>query len=64
MIERQQNTYNWHFTFLGANQDAMLEGGKIAATHSMNFAATGQGISESYRNSREIAKSYRARKKD
>ena len=27
MIERQQNVYNWHFTFLGANQDAFAEAG-------------------------------------
>ena len=29
MIERQQNEYNWHFTFLGANQDAFDEAGGI-----------------------------------
>lgn len=27
MIERQQSGYNWHFTFLGANQDAFAEAG-------------------------------------
>ncbi|HJN08867.1 MAG TPA: hypothetical protein QF564_09265 [Pirellulaceae bacterium] len=27
MIERQQNDYDWHFTFLGANQDAFAEAG-------------------------------------
>lgn len=27
MIERQQRQYNWHFTFLGANQDAFAEAG-------------------------------------
>lgn len=27
MIERQQNNYDWHFTFLGANQDAFTEAG-------------------------------------
>ena len=27
MIERQQQQYNWHFTFLGANQDAFAEAG-------------------------------------
>jgi len=25
MIQRQQNQYSWHFTFLGANQDAFAE---------------------------------------
>ena len=27
MIQRQQRQYNWHFTFLGANQDAFAEAG-------------------------------------
>ena len=27
MIQRQQKEYNWHFTFLGANQDAFAEAG-------------------------------------
>jgi hypothetical protein len=27
MIQRQQNEYDWHFTFLGANQDAFAEAG-------------------------------------
>ena len=27
LIERQQNEFNWHFTFLGANQDAFAEAG-------------------------------------
>ncbi len=25
MVDRQQSVYNWHFTFLGANQDAFAE---------------------------------------
>jgi Mg-chelatase subunit ChlD len=29
MISRQQDEYNWHFTFLGANQDAFAEGREI-----------------------------------
>lgn len=35
MIERQQTNYNWHFTFLGANQDAFAEAG------GMGIRATG-----------------------
>jgi len=27
MVELQQNVYHWHFTFLGANQDAFAEAG-------------------------------------
>lgn len=29
MIKRQQEEYNWHFTFLGANQDAFAEAGSM-----------------------------------
>lgn len=29
MIEEQQTKYNWHFTFLGADQDAFAEAGKL-----------------------------------
>jgi hypothetical protein len=40
MIQRQQDTYHWHFTFLGANQDAFAEAGGmgIAAARVANFA--------------------------
>ena len=40
MIQRQQDTYSWHFTFLGANQDAFAEAGGmgIAAAGVANFA--------------------------
>ncbi len=41
MIERQQQAYNWHFTFLGANQDAFAEAGDmgIQAAGVANYAA-------------------------
>jgi hypothetical protein len=40
MIERQQERYNWHFTFLGANQDAFAEAGRMGmqAAGTANFA--------------------------
>lgn len=39
-IEEQQQKYNWHFTFLGANQDAFAEAGSmgIQAAGAANFA--------------------------
>lgn len=42
MIEHQQSTYNWQFTFLGANQDAFAEAGSIGMTAAgtANFAAS------------------------
>jgi len=40
MIDRQQTKYSWHFTFLGADQDAFAEadGMGIAANGAANFA--------------------------
>ncbi|MGO9110057.1 MAG: vWA domain-containing protein [Thermoguttaceae bacterium] len=40
MIERQQTQYNWHFTFLGANQDAFAEAGALGidAAGAANYA--------------------------
>lgn len=40
MIEHQQEKYNWHFTFLGANQDAFAEAGRMGmqAAGTANFA--------------------------
>ena len=50
-IEHQQGAYNWHFTFLGANQDAFKEavdmGIPIAAT--LNYSATGQHTNSAWR---------------
>lgn len=40
MIEHQEKTYNWRFTFLGANQDAFAEAASIgiAANAAANYA--------------------------
>ena len=56
MIERQQNEFNWHFTFLGANQDAFTEAGGMGihaagvANYAMDkvaaaYLATGSKVS-------------------
>ena len=56
MIEHQQSKYGWHFTFLGANQDAFAEGGAMGmkagavANYSMDrvsaaYAMTSEKIS-------------------
>ncbi|KAA5539168.1 VWA domain-containing protein [Roseiconus nitratireducens] len=39
MIEHQQDIYSWHFTFLGANQDAFAEAGGVGihASGTANF---------------------------
>ncbi len=46
MIERQQKEYSWHFTFLGANQDAFAEAGGmgIDAAGVANFQVDKVGV--------------------
>lgn len=53
MIEVQQTKYNWHFTFLGANQDAFAEAGSMGinaagvANHALHkVAAAWRGTSD------------------
>jgi hypothetical protein len=42
LIERQQRDYNWHFTFLGADQDAFAEADAMGmhASGAANYAAS------------------------
>lgn len=64
MVEHQQTQFNWHFTFLGANQDAFAEAGGmgVLAAGVANFAihkvaaaygSTGSKISRMRRQLRE-----------
>ena len=64
MIEHQQEKYSWHFTFLGANQDAFAEAGRMgkqaagAANFSMNkvgaaYRATGAKLARMRKQTRE-----------
>lgn len=50
MITEQTNTYNWKFTYLGANQDAFAEAWSIgiSANAAMQFAANAKGARGSY----------------
>jgi hypothetical protein len=64
MIERQQEKYNWHFTFLGANQDAFAEASRMGmqaagvANYAMNkagaaYRATGAKLARMRKQARE-----------
>lgn len=46
MIEKAKRDRNWDFTFVGANQDAISEGGSIGirADKSIDYAATAGGV--------------------
>lgn len=47
-VRRQREKYDWEFLFLAANQDAVLEGAKIAipAADAVHFSATASGVHE------------------
>ncbi len=50
MVEHQRAKYNWHFVFVGSNQDAILTGadyGFIGAS-SLSFANSTMGVSATY----------------
>jgi len=64
MINHQRDKYSWEFIFLGANQDAFLEAGKlgIRAIDIQNFYYTSAGIAYTYTTSSNAVKSYRVSK--
>ena len=63
-IKLQQETYNWDFVFLAANQDAVVAAEKIAIRQedAVNFEASSQGTSEAF-NLMEKMVSHKRRKK-
>ena len=50
-VKRQTDRYSWEFTFLGANQDAVIEGVNLGfdLNKSMTFAMSRQGVGETFR---------------
>ncbi len=50
MIGHQQSTYNWHFLFLAANQDAVLAGGTIGikAGNCVSYTSDSIGTKTAY----------------
>src|SRR5687768_11096713 len=50
MIEHQQSKYNWHFVFLAANQDAILEAGKMGMNtrYAKTYDASADGMRNAY----------------
>jgi len=50
MIEHQNQRYNWQFMYVGANQDAYAEAGRIGIQPqcTMNYVATSGGVRSAY----------------
>lgn len=61
MIEHQQSKYSWNFIFLGANMDAIQEGGSVGFrdTQCLNFMSNSDGVSEVYSQLSTYVTSYR-----
>lgn len=67
MIEHQQEKYGWRFVYLGANQDAFREAGKLGIDRSRGFVAaytsSGPGTREAYHNASSSVLDMRRNKK-
>ena len=62
MIKTQEDTYNWRFIYLGANQDAFAEAEALGTTKGVvaTFAASGKGVSSAYAGVSAAAMTYRS----
>lgn len=65
MIRHQQETYDWEFIFLAANQDAFAEAGRlgIGKDDAMAFAASPAGVKEAYASLSSDVSARRARRR-
>jgi Mg-chelatase subunit ChlD len=60
MVEHQQSVYRWNFLFLGANQDAFAEAGKLGVHTAMTFDADAGGIRDAYAATSHAVSTFRA----
>jgi hypothetical protein len=62
LIKAQADTYKWEFMFLGANQDAIMAGGRLGIDRgkSMSFAISSTGVANSYSSASSNVSSYRS----
>lgn len=65
MIEHQQEKYSWQFLFLGANQDAFAEAGKLGIGRGtvVNFSAADDGVRRAYTGTSAAVSQYRSQGK-
>lgn len=53
MIEEQQTKFNWHFTYLGANQDAFAEAGGMGIGHAGTSPYAADKVAAAWRGTSE-----------
>lgn len=63
-VKHQQDTYNWKFVFLAANQDAIAEGASIGIHNSSNYDATARGSMAMWNTVSDTVQLYRSGKAD
>lgn len=66
MIERQTSAYKWHFVYIGANQDAIVNAAKmgIAASNALNYTSNAEGTQKLYRSASANLCALRTNKSD
>ena len=60
IIEHQEKKYNWQFTYIGANQDAIKVGQSLGISKGVNFSATSTGTAAVYNSLNKSVASYRS----
>lgn len=60
-IERQQKDYGWNFSYMAANQDAILQAGALGvpAANAINFSSTKRGTAAAMAVMNSTAQNYR-----
>jgi hypothetical protein len=61
MVTHQRDTYRWEFVYIGANQDAFSEAGKLGIHIAQNFVADAAGVKGMSSNLSTGTRSYRSR---
>ncbi len=62
-VRNQTKNYAWQFLFLGANQDAWLEAGKLGISNAIEFAADKEGIKTMCMEMEDSVKQMKGRKR-
>lgn len=62
MVRHQSDVYSWEFLFLGANQDARTEAGKMGMERAMDFVADEEGVAFAYARVSEAVREFRGGK--
>lgn len=60
MVQHQQSKYNWAFTYLGANQDAVLAGSSMGISQQTSATFSGGNVRFAFMAASSLVSSYRS----